>query len=216
VVVGEHDVRTTCDCDGGICNPRHQRIPIEESVIHPRYNSNGRNENDIALLRLSRPASLSASVLPAILPLDESAVARDIGVTNIRRGLSQRTATVAGWGKTEYDNDGQLLELGVVTPVLQSANFPVARWEDCFEAYEQIHNRRLNVRTQLCAGSEGNDACAGDSGGALVVRPRDGRNNVYYQVGIVSFGDKRCGSGLPGVYTRLTGFTEWIRRSLRD
>ena len=61
-----------------------QRIPIEESVIHPRYNSNGRNENDIALLRLSRPASLSASVLPAILPLDESAVARDIGVTNIR------------------------------------------------------------------------------------------------------------------------------------
>ena len=69
----------------------------------------------------------------------------------------------------------------MVTPVLQSANFPVARWEDCFEAYEQIHNRRLNVRTQLCAGSEGNDACAGDSGGALVVRPRDGRNNVYYQ-----------------------------------
>ena len=68
-----------------------------------------------------------------------------------------------------------------MTPVLQSANFPVARWEDCFEAYEQIHNRRLNVRTQLCAGSEGNDACAGDSGGALVVRPRDGRNNVYYQ-----------------------------------
>ena len=131
----------------------------------------------------------------------------------------------------------------MVTPVLQSANFPVARWEDCFKAYEQIHNRRLNVRTQLCAGSEGNDACAGDSGGALVVRPRDGRNNVYYQecilfptcmfsgmplapdlfnsesflqVGIVSFGDKRCGSGLPGVYTRLTGFTDWIRRSLRD
>ena len=28
---------------------------------------------------------------------------------NHRRGLSQRTATVAGWGKTEYDNDGQLL-----------------------------------------------------------------------------------------------------------
>ena len=60
-----------------------QRIPIEESVIHPRYNSNGRNENDIALLRLSSPATLSASVLPAVLPLDEGAVARDIGVPNI-------------------------------------------------------------------------------------------------------------------------------------
>ena len=68
-----------------------------------------------------------------------------------------------------------------MTPVLQSANFPVARWENCFKSYEEIHNRRLNERTQLCAGSEGNDACAGDSGGALVVRPKDGRNNVYYQ-----------------------------------
>lgn len=60
-----------------------QRIAVEESVIHPRYNSDGRNENDIALLRLSRPATLSASVLPAVLPLDEGAVARDIGVPNI-------------------------------------------------------------------------------------------------------------------------------------
>ena len=68
-----------------------------------------------------------------------------------------------------------------MTPILQSANFPVARWEDCFKAYDEIHNRRLNEHTQLCAGSEGNDACAGDSGGALVVRPRDGRTNIYYQ-----------------------------------
>ena len=68
-----------------------------------------------------------------------------------------------------------------MTPVLQSASFPITRWEECFKAYEEIHNRRLNEGTQLCAGTEGNDACSGDSGGALVVRPRDGRDNVHYQ-----------------------------------
>ena len=66
-----------------------QKISIEETVIHPRYNSNGRNENDIALLRLSRPATLSASVLPAVLPLDEGAIARDIGTPNIGYAISQ-------------------------------------------------------------------------------------------------------------------------------
>ena len=68
-----------------------------------------------------------------------------------------------------------------MTPVLQSASFPITRWEECFKTYAEIHNRRLDERTQMCAGSEGNDACSGDSGGALVVRPRNGRSNVNYQ-----------------------------------
>ncbi len=60
----------------------------------------------------------------------------------------------------------------------------------------------------------GNDACSGDSGGALVLRPPSSRK-LFYQVGLVSYGDKRCGSGLPGMYTRLTGFMSWIRSNLR-
>ena len=37
--------------------------------------------------------------------------------------------------------------------------------------------------------------------------------NIYnkIQVGVTSYGPKKCGSGkLPGVYTRLTHFYEWI------
>lgn len=46
----------------------------------------------------------------------------------------------------------------------------------------------------------------GDSGGPLVVKSRsDGR---WHLVGLTSFGPNPCGEG--GVYTRLSGFANWI------
>lgn len=47
----------------------------------------------------------------------------------------------------------------------------------------------------------------GDSGGPLMLK----REARWYQVGIVSFGNK-CGEpGYPGVYTRVTQYHDWIR-----
>lgn len=47
----------------------------------------------------------------------------------------------------------------------------------------------------------------GDSGGPLMMR----LNQRWTQLGIVSFGNK-CGEpGYPGVYTRLSEYTDWIR-----
>ena len=34
VTLGEHDVRKSCDCKGGVCNPRHQGwIEIDTSFV---------------------------------------------------------------------------------------------------------------------------------------------------------------------------------------
>ena len=43
-------------------------------------------------------------------------------------------------------------------------------------------------------------------------RPRP--DSPWYQVGIVSFGTRQCGTGQPGVYTRLSPFISWIQSHL--
>lgn len=54
--------------------------------------------------------------------------------------------------------------------------------------------------------------CQGDSGGALVHKVQVGSEDVWTQVGIVSYGsDAGCTYGQPTVYTRVTSFLKWIQ-----
>lgn len=50
----------------------------------------------------------------------------------------------------------------------------------------------------------------GDSGGPLNIKGNDGR---WHLVGITSYGED-CGSG--GVYTRVSGYKEWITEIIRN
>ncbi len=52
----------------------------------------------------------------------------------------------------------------------------------------------------------------GDSGSALMMEERgeDG-SNFWKQIGIVSFGPRLCGTeGVPGVYTKIRSYLDWI------
>merc|ERR1712130_883498 len=61
--------------------------------------------------------------------------------------------------------------------------------------------------SQLCArGESATDSCSGDSGEPLMA-VLGGR---WYLAGVVSFGTQRCDSSLPGVYTRVSSFWQWI------
>lgn len=52
----------------------------------------------------------------------------------------------------------------------------------------------------------------GDSGGPLMAF----WDTRWVQVGVVSFGNK-CGEpGYPGVYTRVTGYMNWIKENTRE
>lgn len=47
----------------------------------------------------------------------------------------------------------------------------------------------------------------GDSGGPLAMK----RNGDLIQVGIVSYGRRKCGSDGLDVYTRVSMFNDWIK-----
>lgn len=49
----------------------------------------------------------------------------------------------------------------------------------------------------------------GDSGGPLQVSTMNGRQIVYHLIGVTSFG-KACATTLPGVYTRVSHYLDWM------
>lgn len=111
-------------------------------------------------------------------------------------------AEVAGWGV--YD-----MEMPLPSRLLLYVRVPVVDLHKCavaFRSFTQVSEE------QLCAGGVADkDSCAGDSGGPLVqVNAVEGMPR-FYQLGLVSFGAKKCGKkDVPAVYTRVTSYLGWI------
>ncbi|XP_044263813.1 melanization protease 1-like isoform X2 [Tribolium madens] len=191
VRVGEHDIRTVTDCEINkhnerFCAPPFQDLQIEKIIPHPQFNKKFLT-NDIALLRVAPIKPLENS-LPVCLPLAES---RNYNFTN-------RNVIVTGWGMTEN---------GRASPDLKKVSLSVVPLEECKRLYKTTAD--LDKR-QLCAGGKNKDSCGGDSGGPLQVLGRILGETRIVQQGVVSFGPKKCGSILPGVYTRVAAFMDWI------
>ncbi|XP_049693569.2 clotting factor B isoform X1 [Helicoverpa armigera] len=145
--------------------------------------------NDIAILVLSENVQKSKYVIPICLPHGELT----------RQTFDGSVATVVGWGTTRYGGGESSKQL--------EAKLPVWRNEECDRAYFQPI-----TDTFLCAGYArgGVDACQGDSGGPLMLQI----NGRWTQIGVVSFGNK-CGEpGYPGVYTRVTHYSNWLQQNL--
>jgi secreted trypsin-like serine protease len=62
----------------------------------------------------------------------------------------------------------------------------------------------------------GRDTCKGDSGGPLMKEYYDGVKQFWFVVGVVSYGPRECGSeGVPGVYTKVSSYMDWIREKIK-
>ena len=62
----------------------------------------------------------------------------------------------------------------------------------------------------------------GDSGGPLYMSKVNNRGQItldgmepYYLMGLVSFGSRECGTGKPGIYTRVESFLPWIKENIK-
>lgn len=102
--------------------------------------------------------------------------------------------TVMGFGRTAEDGVGSVDLLKVTLPFVSD--------EICSQQYAG-----LDTTYRFCAGNAEKDSCYGDSGGPII--NRDG-----VQVGIVSDGVGCARANYPGVYTRVSVFSDWIEASI--
>ncbi|XP_022664056.1 plasminogen-like isoform X1 [Varroa destructor] len=181
VRLGEHNIRDTTE-----------RYPHEEYTVRRKIVNEGFDRrnfvNDIALLELAQPVIYREHIIPICLP-EKGA------------NFTGELATVAGWGRVKY---GQ----SYMPSSLQKVDVQVIDNEVCRSWFKEKGRREQIFNTMLCAGYKdgGRDSCQGDSGGPLVLK-KNGRAQL---IGLVSWGVQCALPNLPGVYTRVSEYVDWV------
>ncbi|XP_035389857.1 transmembrane protease serine 4-like [Electrophorus electricus] len=154
---------------------------VDKIIVNGDYNAEV-SDYDLAMMRLSKPATLGVSVRPVCL------TKHDLG---LRGGAP---LVVTGWGTLQVD--------GQPASTLQRANIPLIDQAQCSAIYGASLTRRM-----LCAGYlQGKvDSCKGDSGGPLVYF-----NGEWMLVGVVSWGVGCAKTGYPGVYSNVEQMLNWV------
>ncbi|CBY35790.1 unnamed protein product [Oikopleura dioica] len=168
-----------------------QHSRIKKIINHPDFNPT-LFLNDINLLLLDIPFTITDYVRPACLP------------QNFEYKPENGAACVAsGFGQQGTCDDNEIL----YATRLKSVVLEIVDNEICAEIHEE-HSGEKVVNSQLCAAGfqNGMDTCKGDSGGPLVCDV-DGR---WTLTGVVSFGLFFGEKDIPGVYTRVTEYLDWI------
>lgn len=161
-----------------------QNIKASRVIKHPAYDGRRLN-NDIALLKLSRPASINDRVSTACLPQANYMVP------------AGTTCYITGWGKIRHPGSSHhTLQQAKISPVSEA---------DC-----RRKNGNSITKQMLCAGVSGTrlGGCHGDSGGPFVCKNPDG---FWVLQGAVSWGSSDCNAmRMFTVFARVAMFRDWI------
>ncbi|XP_052051029.1 serine protease 41-like [Apodemus sylvaticus] len=146
---------------------------------------------DLALLRLASPVTYNKYIQPVCV--------RPTTLTF----QSQPRCWVTGWGVLRED-------LKPLPPPyhLREVQVTILNNSRCRELFKILSLQHLITKDVFCAGAEDGsaDTCSGDSGGPLVCTVDD----LWYQVGIVSWGIGCGRPNLPGIYTNVSHHYSWI------
>uniref|UniRef100_A0A182JSC1 Peptidase S1 domain-containing protein n=1 Tax=Anopheles christyi TaxID=43041 RepID=A0A182JSC1_9DIPT len=196
VRLGEHDMDNQTESV-------HVDVPVYKYVSHPLYDTFD-GHSDVAILYLTETVQFNAQIKPICLPTVEPVRSADFTGYN---------PFIAGWGRTK--------ETGFEAKVLQELQIPILENDECSQLYKKV--RKLFSQKQfnaavLCAGflEGGKDSCQGDSGGPLMLPYLINKKFHYFQIGIVSYGVGCARAELPGVYTRVVTFLDWIVEQIKQ
>ncbi|KAJ8714709.1 hypothetical protein PYW07_002934 [Mythimna separata] len=170
---------------------------IRRIIVHPFYRP-PKKYYDIALMEFEKPVEFSKFVQPACL------------WTKYNTSSLGTEAILTGWGVVETTGK-------TISPELQAAVVDFIDTSLCDQLlYPSCNRNWCGVRdNQICAGklAGGVDACQGDSGGPLQVQiplPITTEGNMHYIVGVTSFGIGCALPNLPGIYSRVSMYLDWI------
>lgn len=203
LVIGNGDLRETLE--GSV-------FAVSDIVVHPGYEPGFPEAgHDVALIRLRgrwRGPVMALEGIAAPAPEAETGTAAGAVAGYGRLGEAAQDAVA-------INRSGRLVSAPSL--VLQEGWVPLVEMETCrtrldarieewglSEVYAGVE---LDAATQFCAGEGGIDACQGDSGGPLVRRDYGA---APVQAGIVSWGVGCARPDSPGVYMRVSAYTDWI------
>ncbi|CAG9791053.1 unnamed protein product [Diatraea saccharalis] len=183
----------------------HVDAKILRIFNHPDYKP-PKKYNDIAIIELQEEVLFTKFIQPACLH------------SGAEIGRVGQKASMTGWGVVETVNR-------TTSPELQVIVLDILDTKLCDDLLKPSCNRHwCGLQDhQMCAGvlAGGVDACQGDSGGPLQVQmflPQRNDNCEFYQscrrmhqvIGVTSFGVGCALPNLPGVYTRVSRYLDWI------
>ncbi|XP_037382051.1 tissue-type plasminogen activator [Talpa occidentalis] len=178
-----------------------QKFEVEKYIIHNKFDDDT-YDNDIALLRLRSESPHCA---------EESDTVRTICLPEANLQLPDWTeCELSGYGKHEassLDYSERLKEAHVRL-------YPASRCTSQHLLNKTVTNNMLCAGDTRSGGDQVNlhDACQGDSGGPLVCM----KDNHMVLVGIISWG-LGCGQkDVPGVYTKVANYLDWIQYNMRS
>ncbi|CAG7674170.1 unnamed protein product [Allacma fusca] len=182
VVAGKHNLALREDFS--------QTLQVVKIIRHPKYDVTS-VQNDIGILITEKPFEFNTEVQP-IRPMPANST-------------EEGDSVVTGWGVV-YENDTRIPD------ILQKVTVPILPQRTCVRVLK-IGRALYNPAVMICAGdlAGGRDSCQGDSGGPLALDTVDDNGHkTRYLVGIVSWGYGCARKGLPGVYTKVSSFHDFI------
>ncbi|XP_068921600.1 serine protease 33-like [Petaurus breviceps papuanus] len=166
---------------------------VVQFIPHPDYQKES-GPGDIALVQMESSVNFNDLILSICLP--------DTADQLVEGNL----CWVTGWGQT---GENEALQPFLT---LQELEVPLISTEVCDSYYHQgsdiSASEPIILSDMICAGfPEGEkDSCQGDSGGPLVCSA----DGVWFQAGVVSWGDGCARPNRPGVYTNVNFYKSWI------
>lgn len=171
----------------GAVEPLLPELPVSSVlgvIVYPGFNRKT-DDGDAALLVLSAPTT----ALP--VKLASASFAK-----HLADGTS---ATIAGWGRTSYEQTSLTEHLQFATTAVQGG-----KW--CKGNAPPFY-----ARSEICTispPSYGTGACEGDSGGPLLV---SGPSGEAVEVGVTDHVYEKCSTRRPSVFADVSALSSWIQ-----
>uniref|UniRef100_A0A673NDP3 Acrosin n=1 Tax=Sinocyclocheilus rhinocerous TaxID=307959 RepID=A0A673NDP3_9TELE len=164
---------------------------VQQVIRHEEFNRSN-YDNDLALLHLHYPLYFTKHVQPVCIMENEMD----------EKQLSFSSCYITGWGSSVLE--------GMLFITLQEAEVNLIDTGICNQ--RSWYNGHVNDN-MICAGFDkgGVDTCQGDSGGPLQCYSEDMQR--FYLYGVTSHGEDCALPNKPGIYTRASRYTVWLRKA---
>ncbi|OTF82633.1 Group 3 mite allergen-like protein (serine protease), partial [Euroglyphus maynei] len=200
VLTAAHCIGTKNNTDGwtinlGVTRRTSSPLFVAKLIKHPGFQMSVDYyySDDIALVLLEEKVEFDEFLRPVCLPANSSV-----------QVASGTKCMVIGWGKKIHDDYADYQS------AIHEVEVPIVSHRKCIQWYAKQLPYHPIPTTMVCAGYEQGkkDACQGDSGGPLLCNNED---QSWFVAGIVSWGINCAQPQLPGIYTNVPKYLNWIK-----